>query len=406
MRELEVLSNGHLKLDFAEWKEFFDQELGEWVRSQVKRMIEQALEAERDYHLQLGYYEHSPEFRMDYRNGYRLRDLATQLGLLRRLRVPRTRRRYRSQFLPRYKRAQPAVHELVRQAFLRGISTRQVGAVLEPVLGEAYSAQTVSNLTRELSRAAEQFHRRPLRADYLYLFLDGVVLKVRDAGRKVRRRVVLVAYGITAQGRREVIAYQFAHNGESEACWTEFLQDLYQRGLQGQHLRLIVSDGGKGLAAALPLVFPRVAVQLCWAHKLRNIADKVRRSEGSCVAQAAGMYRAQNRAQAQRAFRQWKRNWEQRRPQAVACVERDLERLLSFYDVPEHHWKKVRTTNVIERSFREVRRRTRPMSSFANPGSCDRIVFGVISHLNRSWEKKPSKNLHTILDATSLLPPL
>ena len=88
-----------LKLDFAEWKEFFDQELGEWVRSQVKRMIEQALEAERDYHLQLGYYEHSPEFRMDYRNGYRLRDLAsTQLGLLRRLRVPRTRRRYRSQF--------------------------------------------------------------------------------------------------------------------------------------------------------------------------------------------------------------------------------------------------------------------------------------------------------------------
>ena len=116
------------------------------------------LEAERDYHLQLGYYEHSPEFRMDYRNGYRLRDLATQLGLLRRLRVPRTRRRYRSQFLPRYKRAQPAVHELVRQAFLRGISTRQVGAVLEPVLGEAYSAQTVSNLTRELSRAAEQFH--------------------------------------------------------------------------------------------------------------------------------------------------------------------------------------------------------------------------------------------------------
>ena len=218
-----------------------------------------------------------------------------------------------------------------------------------------------------------------------------MVLKVRDAGRKVRRRVVLVAYGITAQGRREVIAYQFAHNGESEACWTEFLQDLYQRGLQGQHLRLIVSDGGKGLAAALPLVFPRVAVQLCWAHKLRNIADKVRRSEGSCVAQAAGMYRAQNRAQAQRAFRQWKRNWEQRRPQAVACVERDLERLLSFYDVPEHHWKKVRTTNVIERSFREVRRRTRPMSSFANPGSCDRIVFGVISHLNRSWEKKPFK---------------
>ena len=274
MRELEVLSDGHLNLDFAEWKEFFEQEMGEWVRSQVKRMIEQALEAERDYHLQLGYYEHSPEFRIDYRNGYRLRDLATKVGLLRRLRIPRTRRRYSSQFLPRYKRAQPAVHELVRQAFLRGISTRQVGEVLEPVLGEAYSAQTISNITRELSSAAQQFHRRKLSDEYLYLFLDGVVLKVRDTGGQVRRRVVLVAYGILPQGRREVIAYQFAYNGESEASWVEFLQDLFLRGLEGKKLRLIVSDGGKGLGAAIPVVFPRIAVQLCWAHKLRNIADK------------------------------------------------------------------------------------------------------------------------------------
>jgi putative transposase len=188
---------------------------------------------------------------------------------------------------------------------------------------------------------------------------------------------------------REVIAYQFAGNGESEASWVEFLQDLFLRGLEGKNLRLIVSDGGKGLAAALPVVFPCIPVQLCWAHKLRNIADKVRRTEGSCVAQAAGMYRAKSRSQAQRAFRQWKLHWEKRRPKAVACVERDLDCLLNFYDVTQAHWKKVRTTNVIERSFREVRRRTRPMSSFANPSSSDRIVFGVISHLNRSWEKKP-----------------
>ena len=245
MRELEVLSNGHLKLDFAEWKEFFDQELGEWVRSQVKRMIEQALEAERDYHLQLGYYEHSPEFRMDYRNGYRLRDLATQLGLLRRLRVPRTLRRYRSQFLPRYKRAQPAVHELVRQAFLRGISIARWARCWSRCWASVSGADGFQPDART-EPSGRAVSPRPLRADYLYLFLDGVVLKVRDAGRKVRRRVVLVAYGITAQGRREVIAYQFAHNGESEACWTEFLQDLYQRGLQGQHLRLSSAMAARG----------------------------------------------------------------------------------------------------------------------------------------------------------------
>ena len=389
MRDLEVLSDGHLKMKFSEWKDFFEQELVEQVRAQLKALIEKALEAERDYYLQFGFYEHAPQFRFDYRNGCYFRDFATRLGLLRRLRIPRTRKGFRSQILPRYQRRQAAVNELVRQAFLRGISTRQVGEVLEPVLGEAYSAQTVSNITRELDHAVQQFHRRPLREQYVYLFLDGVVLKVRDTTGSVRRRVILVAYGITAQGRREVIDYQFAINGESEAAWTEFLQNLFLRGLEGKPLRLIISDGGKGLQAALPLVFPRIPVQLCWAHKLRNIADKVPKKEGSCVAEAAAIYRSASKSEAQKAFQDWKRRWESRRPQAVACIERDLDALLNFFAVPEGHWKKVRTTNVIERAFREVRRRTRPMSSFSTVESCDRIVFGVVSHLNRSWERKP-----------------
>src|SRR2546425_11082490 len=177
----------------------------------------------------------------------------------------------------------------------------------------------------------------------------------------------------------------------SETAWTAFLQDLYLRGLEGRRLRLVVSDGSTGLHAAVSLVYPQARVQRCWAHKLRNIAEKVPQKESSCVAQAAAIYRALNRRQAERAFRRWAGRWRKRRPRAVACVERDLEELLSFFSVPQSHWKKVRTTNVIERAFREVRRRTRPMSSFTNPDSCDRIVFGVVSHLNRSWERKPLK---------------
>jgi putative transposase len=388
MRELQVLGDGHLKLDWADCQEFFDQDLAEMVRSQLKRLIEQALVAEQDRYLQLGYYEHAPTARLDYRNGFYFRDLTTKLGVLARLRVPRTRRGFRTQLLPRYQRREQAVNNLILQAFLRGISTRQVGQVLEPVLGEAYSAQTISNITRQLNHDVGQFHRRALRDDYVYLFLDGVVLKVRDLAAKVRRRMVLVAYGVLPNGKREILAYQFAH-GESEAAWVEFLQDLFLRGLEGKHLRLIVSDGGTGLRAALPLVYPRVPLQLCWAHKMRNIADKVGRQEGSCVAEAAAIYRASSKSQALRAFREWKAHWEHRRPRAVACLERDLENLLSFFDAPPAHWRKVRTTNVIERAFREVRRRTRPMSSFSNPESCDRIIYGVITNLNRSWERKP-----------------
>ena len=200
MRELEVLDQGHLKLSWEDRKEFFEEELGERVRSEVKRLLEEALEAERTDWLGVGRYVRDEAGRQDYRNGYYRRDLGTRLGLLRRLRVPRTRRGCRSRLLGRYQRRQASVHELVREAFLRGISTRQVGEVLEPILGEAYSAQTVSRIVQGLDRAVAAYHRRRLGDAYVYLFLDGVVLKVREACGQVRRRVVLVAYGITGGG--------------------------------------------------------------------------------------------------------------------------------------------------------------------------------------------------------------
>jgi putative transposase len=390
MRELKVLDQGHFKLSWEERKEFFEEELGEHVRSEVKRLLEEALEAERTDWLGLGRYVRDEAGRQDYRNGYYRRDLGTRLGLLRRLRVPRTRHGCRSQLLRRYQRRQESVHELGREAFLRGISTRQVGEVLEPVLGESYSAQTVSRLGQGLDRAVAAHHRRRRHDEYVYLFLDGVVLKVRETCGQVRRRVVLVAYGITRRGQRELIGYRLA-TGESEVAWTAFLQDFFQRGFEGRHLRLITTDGSTGLQAARALVFPHVPQQRCWAHKLRNIADKVPKKEGSCVREAAAIYQADSRRTALRVYRAWAEKWRLLRPRAVTCLERDLEELFSFFTVPQAHWRKVRTTNVIERCFREVRRRTRPMSSFTNPASCDRIIFGVISHLNRSWEKTPLK---------------
>jgi len=156
MRELEVLDGGHLKLSRKERKEFFEEELGEQVRSEVKRLLEEALEAERTDWLGVVRYVRDEAERRDYRNGYYHRDLGTRLGLLRRLRVPRTRRGCRSQLLPRYERRQESVHALVCEAFLRGVSTRQGGEVLEPVLGESYSPQTVSRSARawpQLARA-------------------------------------------------------------------------------------------------------------------------------------------------------------------------------------------------------------------------------------------------------------
>src|SRR5258708_851210 len=183
MRELQVVGDGYVRLGFGEWKEFFETEMAEQLRSQLKSMIEQALEAERDYYLQLNYYEHAPKCRLDYRNGYYFRDFLTQLGRLAGVRIPRTRKGFRSQVLPRYQRRQAAVNQLIREAFLRGISTRQVSDVLQPVLGETYSAQTISNITRQLDTAVQQFHRAALPDDSLYLFLAAILLTLPHSRR-------------------------------------------------------------------------------------------------------------------------------------------------------------------------------------------------------------------------------
>ena len=354
----------------------------------VKRLLEGAMEGELMEQLHAGRYRRT-ETRRGYRNGYRERSLLTELGMLEHLRVPRDREgRYQTEVLPRYQRRQEGVNRMVRQMFLTGVSTRKVAEVLEPLLGASMSAQTVSRITRSLDAEVRRYQSRPLEDKYLYLLLDGIVLKVKTATGVVRR-LVLCAYGITPGGHREMISFRQS-NSESEAQWEAFLRDLYDRGLRGGPLALVSTDGCSGLHQALATVYPYVPRQRCWAHKMRNVAARLpRKIQAVCLAEAKTIYQARTRREAITRFRQWAADWRQTAPNAVKCIEDDLEELLPFLDCPQQHWKKVRTTNAIERSFREVRRRTRPMSCFQNSASVDRIVYGVFSHLNNSWKEKP-----------------
>ena len=223
---------------------------------------------------------------------------------------------------------------------------------------------------------------------FCYLLLDGIVLKVKGV-KGVMKRFVLCAYGITEDGEREMISFRQA-TAESEAQWEAFLRDLHNRGLEGTRLKLVVTDGCAGLHKALESVYPYVPRQRCWVHKLRNVASRLpRKVQEACLKGAKRIYQAENRREAARFFREWAWEWRPTQPRAVACLEEDLDELLSFMDTPKAHWRKVRTTNAIERSFREVRRRTRPMSCFQNLPSVDRIIFGVINRLNIAWKAKP-----------------
>ncbi|MGH7405842.1 MAG: transposase, partial [Candidatus Methylomirabilales bacterium] len=159
--------------------------------------------------------------------------------------------------------------------------------------------------------------------------------------------------------------------------------------------RLVVTDGHPGLLAALELVYPFVPRQRCWVHKLRNVAAKLpRRLHATCLAEAKAIYAAASQRAAVQVFRRWAGRWRAEAPKAVACLAQDLEALLAFFACPPAHWRRVRTTNAIERAFREVRRRTRPMSCFTNAASCDRIIYAVIHHLNTRWER-PSRREFT-----------
>jgi len=371
----------------ADLKESFWGDLYGQTRQAWKRFLDQQSMRERDRYLKVGWYERAEEPEREYRNGFYEREYSTIVGPMR-LRVARSRKKG---FLPKgleaFQRRDGRVTTLIREAFLRGISTRNVGQVVGSLIQEPVSAQTVSTVAKSLDRTVKQFKQARLQDEWVYLFLDGVSLRVRrPAGRK--RVQMLVAYGVRADGSRQLLAF-LRTRGEGQANWEGFLQDLYRRGLEGRKLQLIVTDGCPGLAAAIQTVYPEAEHQRCWVHKMRNILEKVRKRDYDGVKQSAqAIYLANNRQQARYAFQRFQRDWKEKYPSVVRRLEKDLPELLTFFNFPRHLWRKLRTTNAIERCFVEVRRRTRPMVCFVNVESVDRILFSIFSRFNDQWKNR------------------
>jgi putative transposase len=344
-------------------------EVAEGGRAAIRRVLEDRMQERvgtRIHALAAGGYA-------DRRNGSYQRELLTSLGVIE-LAVPRTRTYGAGAVLRAYR--------LILACFVLGLSTRKVGEALLTILGERVSAATVSRVVRTLDEAVSAFHGRPLRGRYRALVLDGVVLS-RKTGAGAVRRPVLVALGITAQGRKEILDFRLA-TSESAADWERFLTDLYHRGLEGDGLEIVITDGGAGLLAALPVVLPKIPVQRCWAHKTRNILDRVRqRDRDAAKRDLHRISHAADRTEARRAARRFADRWEHY-PAAVQCLRKDLDELLAFLRFSDQPWRTAtRTTNAIERRFREVRRRTRPMGVFGDRTSMERILFAVFSYENQ-----------------------
>jgi len=375
--------------------------------NRLKELLEEKMDEELEQYLGRAKHERREKGdREDYRNGSYVRHLLTEIGDLI-LQIPRSRKRFVSRVLEAYKRRSRTVDQLIMACFVLGMSTRKVSTALLSLLGERVSASTVSEVAKRLDYAVRRYHERKLGDGYRFLFFDAVVLKQKGAV-KVQKKIILCVYGISWEGKKEMIDFLLA-TSESQNAWEGFLRDLYGRGLEGRRCEMITTDGGHGLRNALEVVYPRIARQHCWAHKTRNVLDKVKKADWEKVKRdLQRISHAKNRQAAPQAYWSFCQKYRRVYPGAVRSLESEIEDLLSFYQVKPSSkegdglntqelqraqmmlWRKIRTTNLIERAFREVKRRTRPMGVFVNRSSMERILYAVFYHYNSKGKEVPS----------------
>jgi putative transposase len=400
MRTINLTGNLKRRWQFA--KHFFKEtnkadfwlDINKFARSMTKEFFQISIEEEMIQYQQRKSYQRSPN-RIDYRNGYYTRSFDTGFGPIENIKIPRSRSGlFEPSMFKKYQRRQESVNQSIINCFLLGVSTRNVKNVLKPLIGINISASTVSNATKAVDKLVKQFHKRELVDDYQFLFLDAINISVRS-GNKSIKKTVLASYGITMLGQREIIDFRVSKSESKDAC-ESFLNNLYNRGLKGENLKLITTDGGKGLIASIAIVYPFVKHQRCWFHKLQNIAKLLKKKDHKEIMKILRkIYNAPSRAIALKCFKNLKNTWGKDYPKVIKSLERDLEELLNFLtisikkDYRTFIRKRIRTTNVIERSFREIRRRTKPMSCFNNNDSLERIMYAVFYRLNTNWKDKP-----------------
>jgi putative transposase len=373
------------------WQEVKENFWAEDAKPQVLKLVKELMES--TMQIELTKYTGTEKYqRLDkpkpYRNGYYQRSLVTQFGTISDIKVPTLRNAsFKTKVFTKYKRCQDIVEDLIEGIFLAGISTRRVGACISKLLDTKISHGTVSNITKRLDRKVQLFHKQSFIDEYQYLFLDAITLKIRYNGRYINRKA-LTAYGITIFGQRRLLDFVQAKGESAEVC-LGLLNSLYERGIKGEKLKLITIDGSGGLRSGIDMQYPNIPIQRCWAHKLRNVSNYLKKIyQQDCIKDARKIYKAKSKHLALAEFNNFKRIWNKKAPKAVYCIEKDLEELLNFLDCPKKHRIRIRTTNVIERSFKEVRRRTRVFSCFSNRQSCERIIYAIFTHLNNQWKER------------------
>lgn len=367
------------------------------LRLGAQRLVQELLEQEVTEHLGRDYYERrdpGEPATTGYRNGYKPGKIRTSEGRIN-VEIPQVRNtNFESRVLAWLRHDSDVLTKLVAEMYARGLSTRDIEDAFRESAGDPLiSKSSVSRITEVLWEEYEAFSKRSLAGfNIVYLFLDAVYESLRNTAGISEG--VLCAWGITAEGKK-VLLHLALGNKESYECWLEFLRDMVRRGLQTP--LCITTDGAPGLIKAVEVMWPKSLRIRCWAHKMRNVQAKVpediwRELKGYVEAVRDAPSYDEGRKRAQEVIAAYQRSY----PSAIASFSDDLEASLAHLKLPASHRKYVRTTNLIERSFEEERRRSKVIPKFFDERSCLKLVFSVLWRSSMRWQSVRIKDVEKV----------
>ncbi|KPG18612.1 IS256 family transposase (plasmid) [Mycobacterium sp. C3-094] len=383
--------------------------LDEIVRDGARQMLAAALQAEvAAYVEQFADQLDEDGRRLVVRNGYhQAREVLTAAGAVE-VKAPRVndkrvdpdtgeRQRFSSAILPAWARKSPQMSEVLPLLYLHGLSTSDFGPALEQFLGSGagLSATTITRLTSQWQDEARTFAARDLSgSDYVYLWVDGIHLKVRLDQEKL---CLLVMLGVRSDGRKELVAITDGYR-ESTESWADLLRDCKRRGMTAPVLA--VGDGALGFWKAVREVFPATREQRCWFHKQANVLAALPKSaHPAALASIKDIYNAEDIDKAQVAIKAFEVDFGAKYPKAVAKIVDDADVLLEFYHYPAEHWIHLRTTNPIESTFATVRLRTKVTKGPGSRAAGIAMAYKLIDAAHARWRAVNAPHLVALVRA-------
>jgi putative transposase len=320
--------------------------------------------------------------RKNHRNGYRTRTWETRVGEVE-LKIPKLRKgSYFPSLLEPRKPAEKALLAVIQQAYLKGVSTRKVDALVKALGLTGIDKSKVSRICQELDDMVDQFRNRPLQESYPYVWLDALYVKVVQNHRVVSLALV-IAVGVDESGERHLLGFDLG-GSEDEAFWLEFLRSLVRRGMKD--VKLAISDANEGVKKALSKVFPGAAWQRCRVHFMRNLLARIPHGDKTSVAEAVRLiFEQPSHQSAVHRLRELAQVLEKTYPDAAKILIEGEQDILAYKTFPKEHWRRIHSTNMVERINKEVKRRYNVIGLLPDRPSVFRLIGPILKELDDNW---------------------